>query len=70
MMANHPCVCYSILLLLQEESINWGSRHDDDLSNKDRDLEQLKQVRCVRGGCELCLCTACVHSDVRSGCEL
>eukprot|EP00197_Chlamydomonas_leiostraca_P007849 CAMPEP_0202859022 /NCGR_PEP_ID=MMETSP1391-20130828/1320_1 /ASSEMBLY_ACC=CAM_ASM_000867 /TAXON_ID=1034604 /ORGANISM="Chlamydomonas leiostraca, Strain SAG 11-49" /LENGTH=393 /DNA_ID=CAMNT_0049538019 /DNA_START=96 /DNA_END=1274 /DNA_ORIENTATION=+ len=29
---------------LQEESINWGSRHDDDLGGKDRDLEQLKQA--------------------------
>jgi hypothetical protein len=24
---------------LQEESINWGTRHDDDLQAKDRDLE-------------------------------
>uniref|UniRef100_A0A6S8JR28 Dynein regulatory complex protein 9 n=1 Tax=Dunaliella tertiolecta TaxID=3047 RepID=A0A6S8JR28_DUNTE len=28
---------------LQEESINWNQRHDDDLQAKDRDLELLKQ---------------------------
>mmetsp|Transcript_39712 Transcript_39712/g.88232 ORF Transcript_39712/g.88232 Transcript_39712/m.88232 type:complete len:409 (+) Transcript_39712:167-1393(+) len=28
---------------LQEESINWGARHDEDLYNRDRDLEMLKQ---------------------------
>jgi hypothetical protein len=28
---------------MQEESINWGQRHDDDLQSKDRDLE----VGCV-----------------------